>query len=84
MSGAARVAWPADGAVGPRRDPAVSVLAVAAPRPVPRATRLGPARRGRLAHVTLVMPAPVAQPSSARVAGGEVSGSTGAADAGVC
>lgn len=83
MSGAARVAWPADVAVGPRRDPAVSVLAVATPHAVPRAARPGPTRDGRPAHVTLVMPAPVVL-SSAPAAAGEVSGSAGAADAGVC
>lgn len=80
MSGAARVAWPADCAVGPRRDPAVSVLAVATPHAAPRATRLGPARHGRLAHVTLVRPAPVALSSNARAA----AGSAGAETAGVC
>jgi hypothetical protein len=75
MSGAARAAWPADVAIGPRRDPAVSVLAVATPHTAPRP---GSSREARRAHVTLVMPAAVAT-------AGEVSGSAGtAADAGVC
>jgi hypothetical protein len=84
MSGAARVAWPADVAVGPRRDPALSALAVATPHAVPRATRPGTTRGSRPAHVTLVRPAHVALWSSAPAVAGEVSGSTGAANAGVC
>jgi hypothetical protein len=84
MSGAARVAWPADVAVGPGRDPAVSVLAVATPHAVPRVARPCPTHGGRDAHVTLVMPAPVVLSHSAPAVAGEASGSTGAADAGVC
>jgi hypothetical protein len=80
MSGAARVAGPADVVVGPRRDPAVSVLAVAIPHAAPRA---GSSRHGRSAHVTLVMSAHVT-PNGVPTTAGEVSGSAGAADAGVC
>jgi hypothetical protein len=84
MSGAARAAWPADIVVGTRRETDVSVLAVGTSHRAPRAVRPPTATDGRHAHLSLVIPSDAVMQGIATAALGEVPGSTGAADAGVC
>lgn len=95
MSGAVRAARAAGTAVGIRRETDVPVLSVVAPRRAPRAARPGTTAHDllagsssapvRSAHVSLVSPTDAALPSGiATAAVGLVSGSSGAANAGVC
>jgi hypothetical protein len=84
MSGAVRAAWCAHTVVGTWCETDFPALAVATPSRAPRAVPTRMATAVRRAHVSLVMPASAAMPSIVSAAVGQVSGSSGTADAGVC
>jgi hypothetical protein len=84
MSGAVRAAWCAHTVVGTRCDTDVPALAVATPHRAPRDVPSRTVTVVQRAHVSLVMPASAAMPSIVSAAVGQVSGSSGADDAGVC
>jgi hypothetical protein len=84
MSGAVRAAWCAHTVVGTRCETDIPAPAVATPHRAPRAVPTGTTTVPRRAHVSLVMPTSAATSNVASAAVGQVSGSSGAADAGVC
>jgi hypothetical protein len=92
MSGAVRAAWCARTVVGTRCEADSPASAVATPHRAPRAAPTGAgtaigvmtATVVRRAHVSLVMPTSAATVHVASAAVGQASGSSGAADAGVC
>jgi hypothetical protein len=98
MSGAARAACSTGMAAGALRGTATSALAVVTLHRAPRAARPGTTTVGRsgkpgigrsavghdLAQLSLVMPSDAATPDVVFAAVGQVPGSVGTADAGVC
>ena len=98
MSGAARAACRAGMAAGALRGTATSALAVVTLHRAPRVARPGTTTVGRsghpgtgrqaaghdLAHLSLVMPSDAATPDVVFAAVGQVPGSAGTSDAGVC